>query len=147
MILWLYDSMIIQSGGWMDWEQTRGKGLRNTGGWELDMSQQCVLTAEKANCILGCIKGSMTSMSREVILPFYSALVRPHQCSTLGPWIQERHRPVGAGPEEDHRNRGLWWRAERIGVVQPGEKKSPGKPYCGLSISQGGLWEKWRKTF
>jgi len=44
----------------------------------LTMSQHCVLVAKKASDLLGCMKKSVVSRSREVLLPFYTALVRPH---------------------------------------------------------------------
>ena len=45
---------------------------------KLNMSQTCDAAAKKANAILGCINGSITSKSREVLVPLYLALVRPY---------------------------------------------------------------------
>jgi len=60
----------------------------------LDMSQQCVLAAKKANNILGCIKRSMASRSREVILPLCSALVRPHLESCIQLWSSQHRKDM-----------------------------------------------------
>ena len=73
-------------------------------------------------------------------------------CPALEPPAQHRHGPVGAGPEEaTEKIRGLEHlssdKRRRVGAVQPGEEKAPGRPYSSLPVPEMGLQESWRGTF
>ena len=123
------------------------KDLRVLMDEQLDISWQHTLAAQKINRILGCIKEVCPVVKGDDSAPLFCSGEISHGVlhPAVEPSAQERHGPVGVGPEEGHKNdQGartpvLCIKAERVGVFQPGEVKAPGRPYCGLSALKAGL--------
>ena len=61
---------------------------------KLDVSQQCALAAQKANCVLGCITKRVSSREREGIVPLCSALVRPHVKHRVQAWSPQHRKDM-----------------------------------------------------
>ena len=123
---------------------------------KLNMTQQCALAAQKANCILGSIKRSIASRLREVVLPLYFSLLRPHLESCVQLWSPQHKKNMDLLEQVQRRAtktiRGMEHfpykaRLRELRLVQHGEEKAPGRPQSSLPVPEDGLQESWRRDF
>ena len=61
---------------------------------KLDTSKKCAPSAQKVNHTLGCIKRSVASRLREIILLLYSALVERHLENCVLMWSSQYRRDM-----------------------------------------------------
>ena len=118
---------------------------------KLDMSQQCALVAQKVNSTLHCIKRSVASRVREVILPLCSDLMRPHLEYCVQMWSLQYRRDIDPLecilrratkmiqgmehlPFEDS--------LSELGLLSLEKRKAPRRADRSFSVSKGEIQEK-----
>ena len=65
---------------------TQEKDLGVTFSVDMKVSEQCGIAASKGNQILGLIRGTIMYKEKQLILPLYKTIVRPHLEHCIQAW-------------------------------------------------------------
>jgi len=111
---------------------------------KFNMTCQCALTPLKSNCVLHCIKTSVASRLKEVILPLCSALVRPHLESCVQLWSPAHRKNTDLLKRVPSRATKMIQGLEHLSCEERLRELglfSSGETYSSLPVPEGGLQE------
>lgn len=126
----------------------------------VNMNQQFVLAIRKGNVILGCFRRSIGSKLRQVIFPFYSALVWSSGSSFGLAHIRENHMEHTYWRESSEAAQRwqktgisfLWVKDERAGTDKCGGKKAQSEDLISVyeipeeKVGPGSFQKQWPQT-
>lgn len=140
----------VKAGEWKDWEGTSEKWVLVDE--KLVISWQYALTARKPTVFWA--RRVAASRFRDVVMSLYSTFMGAHLEYCIWHWGPQHKNDVDLWEQVQQRaTEMIRWiehlqdeRLSELGSISL-DKRAPERLYCGPSVCEGGLYERWWKTF